>query len=351
MLYKLQPPGKRGPCWYIRWTENGKDRERSTGAETRRGAEAFAERYFAELARRRVPGAGETVGFARAAKAYKAFANPSKQDERLVDALADYFHDIVDVRTMTHAHLVAAADALKPGRSDATKNRKVITPGAAVLHYAAAQRWCAYQRIQKFWVSRVSNRAPATEDTMAKLMQHVADPVEEMAPQWLGVDPNLPYKKLLLEMLYEMGLRLGAYLQIDWQHIDLSKCTVAVRIPKSDKMATIGFSEVIAARMANLPKKEGRLFPWSTSRGVYAWLDRVKKRAKVHYTPHLSRHALATAADAAQIPDKRAAELGVWADPRSLHRYQHVRPEAIPGRTAAVLGELPAVAPPAKKTA
>jgi len=32
-----------------------------------------------------------------------------------------------------------------------------------------------------------------------------------------------------------------------------------------------------------------------------------------------------------------AAKLGVWRDPRSLHRYQHVRPDAIPGRNASAL--------------
>lgn len=74
-----------------------------------------------------------------------------------------------------------------------------------------------------------------------------------------------------------------------------------------------------------------------TRRGVYAWLKPLTKRLGVTYTPHMSRHALATAADAAQIPDKRAPELGVWRDARSLHRYQHVRPQPIPGREAGAL--------------
>ncbi|WP_295135388.1 hypothetical protein [uncultured Reyranella sp.] len=91
-------------------------------------------------------------------------------------------------------------------------------------------------------------------------------------------------------------------------------------------------SPVTVTMLANLPEEEktGRLFPWLTSSGVYPWLKRAKKRAGVHYTPHFSRHALATAAQ--DIPDKKAAELGVWKDPLSLHRYQHVKPEAIPGR-------------------
>lgn len=337
MQYKLQPPGKRGPCWYIRWTDDrGKDRERSTGADTRKGAETFAERYFGELARRRVPGAGETVGFPRAAEAYKA-AKPhlSRQDIRKVDAVAGYFSDNDDCRLLTHAHLVDAAEALKPGRTNATKNRFVIGPGAAVLHYAARNKWCSYEPIEKFEVSRKSNRQPATEDTMARLVRHLEDPPEELAPQYKkagGVDPHLAYKRILLAILYDTGLRLGHTLSIEWPRIFLADGRIGVDVPKSDELALVPISPATVALLANLPEadKTDRLFPWTTSRGVYPWLARAKKRAGVHYTPHLSRHALATAAQ--DIPDKKAAELGVWLDPRSLHRYQSVKPEAIPGR-------------------
>lgn len=87
--------------------------------------------------------------------------------------------------------------------------------------------------------------------------------------------------------------------------------------------------------------REGRFFPWTTGRGVYSWLKPVRDRLGVHYTPHMSRHKLAT--DAAQIADKRAAELGVWQDPRSLHRYQHVRPVPIAGRAVDKLLAMPTV--------
>ncbi len=334
MRYTLQPPGKRGPCWYLRWTDElGRDRERSTGAENRRGAETFAEAYFAEVARRRVPGAGETVGFARAAEAYKAFTNPGKYDERLIDAVARHFGD-TDCRTITHAQLVGAAYALQPHGKDSTRNRKVIVPAAAVLHYAADQKWCEYRRIRKFHESRISSRKPATDETMAALFDHLEEPPRTSKYGRKG-DPNLAHKRLLLAVLYELGLRIMDALRIDWQAIDLQACRIVVRIAKTDQVASIPFSPAIAAMLANLPRKYGRLFPWSTTRGVYAWLDRVKRRAGVEYTPHMSRHALATAAQ--DIPDKKAALLGAWADPRSLHRYQHVRPEAISGRTAGFL--------------
>ena len=342
MPYTLQPPGKRGPCWYARGTDSSGPFEISTGKESKRDATRWVEEVLLPgRARRRVPGAGESVGFATAANFYKA-AKPhlSKQDIRLTDAVAAELGEI-DCRSIVNATLVAAADRLLPDCSDATKNRQVIGRAAAVLHYAAEQQWCDSRRMKKLKESRVSNREPATDATMAKLFEHLEDPPEEIAPQWEGVDPNLPYKRLLLAMLYELGLRLMDNLRIDWSQIDLGAGTLAVRIAKTDQVATLQLSPSLVVMLANLPRKEGQLFPWSTSRGVYAWLDRVKKRAKVHYTPHLSRHAMATAAGLMRIPDAEAAKLGAWSDHRSLHRYQHVAPKPIPGRDAGFLVEIP----------
>jgi integrase len=142
------------------------------------------------------------------------------------------------------------------------------------------------------------------------------------------------HKRLLFAMLYELGL-----LRIDWRAINLSTGRVVVKIAKTDETASLAPSHVVVAILANLPGKNGRLFPWSNRSGVYEWLRHARKQANVHYTPHLSRHALATAAGDTQIPDGEAAKLGVWRDPRSLHRYQHVRPDAIPGRNAGALVE------------
>jgi integrase len=338
MPYKLFPPGKRGPCWYVRGTDSEGEFEYSTQQDTRRAAERWLEEVLLPgRARRRVPGRVETVGFKTAARFYKA-AKPhlSRSNIAKVDAVAEEVGD-VDCRSINHARLVEAALVLQPHGKPATRNRSIIGPGAAILHYAAENNWCEYRRIKKFEVSRKSPRSPATPETMAKLSQHLEDPLEEMAPQWNGVDPNLPYKKILLAVLYETGLRLGHTLSILWPNIRLAEGRIGVSIPKSDELALVPISSVVVTLLANLPEAEkiGRLFPWSTGRGVYAWLDRVRKRAKVHYTPHLSRHALATAAQ--DIPDKKAADLGVWLDPRSLHRYQHVKPEPIPGRDAGFL--------------
>lgn len=345
MPYKLLPPGKRGPCWYVRGTDADGPFEYSTGKDLRRDAQRWVEEIFLPArARRRVPGAGETVGFATAARHYLA-ATPrlSIADVRLVNAVAAELSE-QDCRTIVQATLVAAAIALFPDGTDTTRNRKVITPAAAVLHFAANQQWCEWKRIRKFRESRISSREPATDATMAAIFAHLEDPPEELAPQWKAAgrgDPNLAHKQLLVAMLYELGLRITDYLRIDWTRIDLQAATLTVRLAKTDQWATLRLSPSIVVMLANLPKKEGRLFPWANRVSVYKWLQRACKRAKVHYTPHLSRHAIATAAGLQRIPDGEAAKLGAWADPRSLHRYQHVAPQPIPGRTAELLTAQP----------
>ncbi len=357
------PPGRRGASWYITGVDSSGRFEVSTGVRdkgNRRAAEAFAQDFLDERARRRVPGAGEQVGFHAAARHYKA-ANPhlSKNDIAKVDAVAAEIGNI-DCRTVTHAHLVAAADTLKPGRKDSTKNRWVIGPGAAVLHYAASNKWCDYTRLSKFWESRKTDREPARDEDLALLIANVEAPARK-SKFGRRRDDNVGFKKILLMMLYEHGLRLGHLLAVQVPHIDLPRGEVKVRIGKSDEWVTLVLSPALVAAIANLleeirlrprtralgrhvPRK-GRFFPWTSNRGVYAWLKPLRERLGVTYTPHMSRHKLATDADRAQIPDKRAAELGVWQDPRSLHRYQHVRPTPIAGRSAATLLEMPTAAP------
>ncbi len=337
MPHKLYPPGKRGKFWYLRGTDTGGRFEVSTGKTTRKDAAEWADAWFLARASDRVPGAGEAVGFSTAAEHYRAFRHLSKIDARHLDRLAAYLGQ-TDCRILTHAHFVEAANRMHRGKSNATKNRQVIGPGAAVMHYAAGQKWCDYQRIAKFKVSRKSTREPAQDADMALLMANV----EKQRTNKLGrkKDVQVAYKRLFLAMVYETGLRLSHLLSIEWRRIDLPARRIYVRITKSDELAAVPISEVVVSMLANLQVKYGRLFPWHTNTGVYGWLNPLKESLGITYTPHMSRHRLATDADAAGIPDKRAALLGMWQDPRSLHRYQHVRPDAIPGRDAGKLMKL-----------
>ncbi len=55
------------------------------------------------------------------------------------------------------------------------------------------------------------------------------------------------------------------------------------------------------------------------------------------YTPHLSRHALATDLRALGWDMRAIAERGVWRDERSAGRYTHHHATDTPGRSVGIL--------------
>lgn len=323
MPYKLIPPGKRRH-WYVRGTFAGRRHEVSTGETDRRRAEAWAARYVAAVIGDAVPDGSQPVGFARAAQAFMEWRRPGRADEALLLAVVGWFGDrpLSEIR---HAHVVEAANALKSGASGPTKNRKVVVPIAAVMHYAAEQGWVEYRRFRKFPEPRRSRRQPASDADMGILMSAVDG-----------------HRRAILAVLFETGLRITDALSIEWEAVNLPAGRVLARVGKTDERIAIPLSAPLVALLANLPKGGRFVFPWRTRRGVYAWLKPLRERLGIAYTPHMSRHALATAALAAGIPDREAADLGAWRDTRSLHRYQHVTPAGIPGRDiggAMVAGE------------
>jgi integrase len=319
MRHKLLPPGKRGPFFYLRGSHSGRRFEVSTGTKDRPSAEKFAADYVAAILRDRLLAGAQVQGpvtFGTAAAAYIAFREPRKDDKMWVEQLSAWVgHRLVE--DLRHADLVAAAAELLPGRANATKNRNVIGPASAVLHYAAEQGWCAYRRFRRFPVSRRSPRQPAPDAVMMKL---------------LGTAEG--HQRLFLAMLYETGLRVTDLLRLEEEHLDLAGSAILARVSKTADRIRILISPPLVAMLATTPRsKNCRVFPWGDRHNVYRWLRPLCAQLKVSYTPHQSRHALATDLLRRGIPDKQAAEHGAWADPRSLHRYQHAAPAMIEGRS------------------
>jgi hypothetical protein len=65
------------------------------------------------------------------------------------------------VGDMGQTDLVAAANKLFPTQSQATKNRWVIKPGAAILHHAARQKLCGWERVENAEVQPDVGASPA----------------------------------------------------------------------------------------------------------------------------------------------------------------------------------------------
>jgi integrase len=120
--------------------------------------------------------------------------------------------------------------------------------------------------------------------------------------------------------------------------LDLGAGIARVGSAKTDDHGEIGISHGLAAMLNAAPHlPTGRVFPWRDRHGVYRWLRPLCKRLKVSYTPHQSRHAMATDLRALGYDMKAISERGLWRDERSAARYVHHRSTAVGERGVVLL--------------
>jgi len=312
-------PGTRkgNRTYVVRAHVNGRQVEKVLEATTRPDAKREADDFLASI-HGRAP--DEIVTFAHAARAYMAWKKPRKDDAKWINKLIAHM-GTRDVREIKSDDIRQAADALCPKVQNETKVRYVYTPCSAILHYAAEQDWCAYRRIRRPSFSRRSKKSPASEATMRLLLGNTDG-----------------HQRLLLAWLYETGQRIGDTLRLLWADLELKRGIARVGSRKTDDHGEIGLSPRLVAMLANTPKlASGRVFPWGDRHNVYRWLKPLCKRLKVSYTPHQSRHAMATDMRALGYDMKAITERGLWRDERSAARYVHHRSTAVGERGVVLL--------------
>lgn len=348
MPFSLFAPGtrKNNPFWIAIVTVDERRIERSSKTTSKIEARKFAEGLEREMIQKRLPRPGDIVTFAEAARLYAAFRgldlqNPqshhgnarteAKAINRLIGELGKR-----DIAEMGQTDLVATANKFYAGKpamirkgklvrtagphSQATKNRWVVKPGAAILHYAAEQKLCGWERIKKFKEKRPPTRAVAV-DTAAELVT--------AAPQGR--------KRLLLVWLFRQGTRITDTLQVGWdENINLQRQTVRMHIGKDDDWTEFPLHPEVFEMLAEIPeaKRTGRLFPWRTRSGVYRWLRPLTRRLGIVFTPHMGRHSVGT-----WMNEERAGLRTIMAalhhrDPASSIRYQAADVEIVRAATS-----------------
>lgn len=335
---KLIPPGERGrKSWYWRGTIHGKRHEHSLETTNRRVARERAPGLVAALEGGQLDATGP-VTFRAAAVAYDAFRTPKTQDRVNIDRLVDHFGDTIANDIRRH-NLVEAAKVLLPGRSHATWNRSVVTPAATILHYAADQGWCEYRRFRGFPVALRSNRKPATDGTMQALLANITPkPTHPGDKARQRAEVLAAQKRLLLATLYEVGPRITDTLRLGDDNLDLPAGLLTFDASKNNEEGRVSISPDLVAMMASTPRcAGGRLFPWSTRWSVYNWLRPLVRKLGLTYTPHMSRHAMASDLFAAGVESSRIRERGLWRDDRSPRRYIQKSDVAQTGRSVGAL--------------
>lgn len=321
-MLKLVPPGKRkgNRFWMARGTVAGKEVEFSTREIDKSRAEKRAEEVLAELlSRSALPEPDEVKTFRMAAEAYTAWRAPSMEEVRRINRLiADLGH--MNVTAVTVADLVACAGRLYPAHKASSRNRLVITPASAIMHYAHELKWCPWLRIRRFKEPKAETRA-LRDEAMFRLLKAAA-----------GVD------LALLAFLFGQGMRISDTLAVTWDRINLVDGLIWCRIGKTDDWRWKALEEGARAALASLPgeKVSGAVFPWKNRWAVYLALDPIEKKAGMKFTPHMARHTLGTRLAAAGVSLKTRMDIMDHQDPKSNVRYEMSQ---IPEQRAA-LGKL-----------
>lgn len=309
-MLKLIPPGKRkGNRFYIaRGRIAGRQVEISTGTADKAAAERIASAALAELVKN-PPAAAEIAGgrtFRDAAQAYCAFRNSGPREIREVNRLIRQL-GAMPLDDIRHADLVQAADALYPSHKQTSRNRLVIAPAAAILHYAAEQEWCAYRRFKRFKEPRAETRAVQITD--ARVLVEAAS----------------GHLRALLVFLFGQGMRVTDAIAVTWEKIDLKAGTIEVRIGKTDQYRLKAIHPEAMAALAALPDdggRAGKVFPYANRWAVYRALEPVLKAAGVAFTPHMARHSLGKWLNESGAGLRTIMDALDHADPKSSIRYQ-----------------------------
>lgn len=305
MPLALIKPGRRKANRYylIRGTVDGRRIEVSTKTTDEALARAFKTRLLREIAESRLPRSTDRVSFARAARFYIEFRNPGDDDLRRIAGAVRELGDR-PVGDIGQADIVRAADNLKPMGSPATRNREVVRPVAAILHYAARNGWCGWKRVSPFREPKPRTRATSEAVAMGLIAATEGD------------------KRLLLLWLFKQGDRISDPLKLRWEHVDLGRGTVTYVMGKTGAERHVPLDDEVVVELANVEVQQGWLFPWRTRSGVYKWLRPLTRELGIAFTPHMARHSVGKWMNDEGAGLRTIMEKLGHADPKSSLRYQ-----------------------------
>ena len=296
--------------WYLRGTIRGIPVDETTGTEDEAAATAIRIQREAELLNRSVFGGKATATFLEAAVDYNETVGHNER--RLVVKLVSHFKTAL-LTNIGQDEVDRAARALYPKAAPETWNRNVFTPMAAILHRASRKGLCDWIRLErpKMGPARVRWLRPEEAERLID-----------------GAEP--PLQALIVFLLFT-GCRITEALSLDWGNIDLRARHVSIYESKTKTHRAVALNERAFLTLANLPHREGFVFPWRTRGAVYKhWRPLCQKVGIKDLTPHDLRHTYATWLRKYAGQDLQGVmRAGGWRDYKSVMRYAHVTSDEI----------------------
>ena len=309
----IAPKAGRTPCWRVRGTEFGIYIDRSTQTGDKREAQKFLALWRDEAKRAALSGpVAAAPSFAAAALAYMR----ADGEKRFLAPLLEHFGE-TPLDEINQAAIDAAAHALYPDATAATRNRQVYSPVSAILKHAGVEK--ALKR-PKGW--RSTPRLHWLQEAEAFALMKAAHAV------------NAKFGALVTLLLY-CGCRLSDALSLTWSDVDIARATAFVRKSKNGDPVPLHLPPIVVAALANLDKPKRQSAPVFGTRSkngrLYIWLNEAAEAAGVTIPAgiafHIFRHTHAawrrrkTGADTSAL-----VSTGLWKSHDAARVYEHLDP-------------------------
>jgi Phage integrase family len=299
MSIKLVPPrvGK-SPFWRVRGTYLGRYVDKSTKATKLTIARKVMAKIEREIERGEFSEPGEPT-FASAAAAYMKAGG----ERTYIGKLLEHFGE-TPISQIGQAEIDAAAIALYPLGSAATRNRSVYTPSGR-----------AFSRLRR---PKGSQGNKQTAWLWPEQAEAIFAEAEKLHPEFAA----------LLIVLCYTGMRLSEALGLTWNDVRLADGFAYVPDTKNNEPRAVYLPPVAVAALGNLPKRI-RVFRFAKGGHLYHLLRAAAFKAGVDLPErsafHIFRHTYATwMRRYAGLDTKGLIATGAWKDRKSADRYEHV---------------------------
>lgn len=312
MPYRLIPPkAGRSPHWRVRGTELGVYIDRSTQTGARRLAQKRLFQWRAEAQRAALSAPQVAVEtFASAVRAYVRADRPV----RFLEPLTERF-GLTPLDEIDQGAIDAAAVALYPNATAATRNRQVYSPVSAILKHAGREKPL---RRPKGWRSTPRLHWLRPDDAFALL-----DGARAVGQR---------FGALCTFLLY-CGCRLSEALRLQWADVELGGARALLRETKNGRPIAVHLPPVVIAELSNLPARSGRVFASTKNGRLYARLSEAERLGGVAIPEgiafHIFRHTHATWRRRETGADTTAlVGTGLWRSREAAGVYEHLDPGA-----------------------
>lgn len=300
------PGTRKGNRFYIvRGSVLGREYEinsyKTDKKDARAAWESFAEAVEKDNKLR--PRALKTFG--DVADAYLAASSRSARTKRYVERLKKDPISDLRIEEVRYSDVLAAANRICTNHLPQSKNRIVLKPAAAILHFAEADELRGPLRVKRFKEQEPETRRPR----------------DNVGPVLMANTEG--WQKVLIIFLFYQGWRVTESLQLRWENVRLRDRLLKVWINKIGKWKDIAMAEEVFETLAPYAQEEGPVFPWSHRNSVYNWLLPLCKKLGVKFTPHMARHDFGGQLREQGATSKDLVDVCTWTSERSTFRYQH----------------------------